>query len=70
MDVTASHPMLSFMDAFSGYHHIPLCCGDQEKITFVADRALYYYKVMPFALKNIGATYQLLVNKVFEPLIA
>jgi len=52
------------MDAFSGYHQIPLAREDQ-KTTFIIDTILYCYKVMPFGLKNAGATYQRLVNKVF-----
>jgi hypothetical protein len=39
---------------------------DREKTTFITDRGLYYYKVMPFRLKNVGATYQRLVNKMFR----
>lgn len=38
---------------------------DQEKTTFITDRGTYCYKVMHFGLKNAGATYQLLVNKMF-----
>ena len=57
------------MDAFSGYHQIPLAAEDQEKASFVVDTGLYCYTMMPFGLKNAGATYQRLVNKVFEPLI-
>ena len=55
------------MDAFSGYHQIPLAREDQ-KTTFIIDTILYCYKVMPFGLKNAGATYQRLVNKVFATL--
>ena len=36
-----------------------------EKIIFIMDHGLYCYKVIPFGLKNVGATYQRLVNKVF-----
>jgi len=61
--------MLSFMDAFFGYHQILLRCEDQEKTAFISDRGLYYYKVTPFRLKNAEGTYPRLANKVFEPLI-
>lgn len=35
----------------------------------VTDRGTYCYEVMPFGLKNAGATYQRLVNKMFHQLI-
>ena len=61
--------MLSFMDTFSGYHHILLHPDNQEKTAFITDRDLYSYKVMPFGLKNTTATYQRLINKIFECLV-
>ena len=39
---------------------------DQEKTTFISNQWLYCYKVMPFKLKNTRATYQSLVNKMFN----
>ena len=39
---------------------------NQEKTVFITSQGLYYYKVMPFGLKNVGATYQRLVNKMFS----
>ena len=42
---------------------------DEEHTSFITDRGLYYYKVMPFRLKNAGVTYQRLVNKMFNNII-
>ena len=61
----ATHQLLSFMDAFYGYNQIKLEESDQEKTSFVTSQGLFCYKVIPFGLKNAGATYQRLVNKMF-----
>ena len=65
VDLTARHELLSFMDAFSGYNQIKIKEEGQEKTTFVTSQGLFYYKVMPFRLKNAEATYQRLMNKIF-----
>jgi hypothetical protein len=54
------------MDAFSSYSQILMHPEDREETAFITNRGLYCYKVMPFGLKNIGATYQRLVNKMFQ----
>ena len=66
VDSIASHKLLTFMDAFSGYNQIRISEEDQEKTTFVTSQGLYCYKVMPFGLKNAGATYQRLMNQMFS----
>ncbi|XP_056685551.1 uncharacterized protein [Spinacia oleracea] len=66
VDATAGHELLTFMDAYSGYNQILMYPEDQEKTSFVTDRGNYCYKVMPFGLKNAGATYQRLVNRMFK----
>ena len=66
VDAIAGHEFLSFMDAFSGYSHIRMNPSDQEKTSFVTGQGTYCYQVMPFELKNAGATYQRLVNKMFQ----
>ena len=58
--------MLSFMDAFSRYNQIKMDEADQEKTSFITSQGLFCYKVMPFGLKNAGATYQRLVNRMFH----
>ena len=66
IDATAGHELLSFMDAFSGYNQISMDLNDQEKTSFVTGQGTYCYRVMPFGLKNAGATYQRLVNRMFQ----
>ena len=39
---------------------------DEEKTSFVTEQGTYCYRVMPFGLKNIGATYHRLVNRMFQ----
>ena len=65
VDSTARHQLFSFMDVFFGYNQIRLDEVDREKTLFVTNQGLFYYKVMPFDLKNAGITYQRLMNKMF-----
>ena len=65
-DATAGHELLNFMDAFSGYNQISMDPDDQEKTSFITAQGTYCYRVMPFRLKNAGATYQRLVNRMFQ----
>ena len=58
---------MSFLDAFQGYHQIPLALDDQEEIPFVTPTRNYHYKVMPFELKNAGSTYQRMITRMFKP---
>ena len=58
--------MISFLDAFQGYHQIALAAKDQEKTTFISPDANYHYTVMPFGLKNAGATYQWMMTRMFR----
>ena len=69
VDASAGHGMLPFLDAFSGYHQIPMHLPDAEKTTFITPHDLFCYNVMSFGLKNAGATYQRLVTKMFRPLL-
>ena len=54
------------MDVYSNYNQIRIYQPDQEHTAYLTDQELYCYKVMPFGLKNAGATYQQLVNKMFK----
>ena len=69
VDASAGHDMLSFLDAFSGYHQIPMYPLDAEKTSFITPHGLFCYNVMPCVSKNVGATYQQLVTKMFRPLL-
>ena len=66
VDSTVGHKLLTFTDAFSRYNQIKIAKEDQEKTAFITSQGLYCYKVMPFGLKNVRATYQRLVNKMFN----
>uniref|UniRef100_A0A2N9FQR3 RNA-directed DNA polymerase n=1 Tax=Fagus sylvatica TaxID=28930 RepID=A0A2N9FQR3_FAGSY len=56
IDSAAGHAMFSFMDGFSGYNQIFMSPKDAEKTAFRTPIGNFYYTVMPFGLKNAGAT--------------
>ena len=66
VDTTYRIPRMSFLDAYQGYHQIALATEDQEKTTFISLDANYHYTVMPFGLKNAGATYQRMMTRMFQ----
>ena len=69
VEALAGHGMLSFLDAFLGYHQIPIYPPDVEKTVFITPHGFFCYNVMSFGLNNTGATYQRLVTKMFRPLL-
>jgi len=68
VDSASGCKLLSFLDAFSGYNQIKMHPMDEEKTAFMTERSCYCYKV-PFGLKNAGATYQRLMDKVLAPML-
>ena len=69
VDSTIRHLMLSFMDGFFGYNQILMAPEDMEKTTFITEWGTYYYRVMPFGLKNTGVTYQRVATTLFHDMM-
>jgi hypothetical protein len=63
IDSTAGYELLSFIDAYSGFHQIPLYQLDQIKTSFITPYGAYCYLTMSFGLRNAGATYQRCMQK-------
>lgn len=66
MDLTAGCWLLSMMDASQCYHQIRLYLLDQPNVAFITSTGTYCYTVMPFGLKNVGVTYQRMVDRMFK----
>ena len=69
VDNTAKHSLFSFMDGFSSYNQIRMASEDMEKTTFLTMWGTFCYKVMPFGLKNAGATYQRAMVTLFHDMM-
>ena len=69
VDNIVGQALLSFMDGFSGYNQIKMALEDMEKTSFITPWGTYYYKVMPFSLKNAGAIYQCAATTLLHDLI-
>ena len=68
-DATISHEVLSFMDGSSGYNQIRMAPKDEKLTAFRTPKGIYYYKVMPFRLKNASATYQWAMQRIFDDIL-
>ncbi|GKV40302.1 hypothetical protein SLEP1_g47964 [Rubroshorea leprosula] len=66
VEAASGNERLSLLDAYSGYHQVPMAPEDEEKTSFYAGDEIYCYVMMPFGLKNVGATYQKMVTIVFR----
>ncbi|CAL2256435.1 unnamed protein product [Prunus armeniaca] len=71
VDGAAHNQMLSFMDGNAGYNQIMVAEEDIHKTAFMClgHIGAFEYTVMPFALRNAGATYQRAMNSVFHDMI-
>ncbi|GKU87836.1 hypothetical protein SLEP1_g2170 [Rubroshorea leprosula] len=66
VEAASGNERLSLLDAYFGYHQVPMAPEDEEKTSFYAGDEIYCYVMMPFGLKNAGATYQKMVTIVFR----
>ena len=57
------------MDGFSGYNQIRMAPEDMENTTFLTMWGTFYYKIMPFGLKNAEATYQRTMVTLFHDMM-
>nr|XP_027122183.1 uncharacterized protein LOC113739139 [Coffea arabica] len=69
LDNTAGHEIESFCYCFAGYHQILMAEEDREKTAFITPWGTFCYRVMPFGLKNVGATYQRTMTTLFHDMI-
>ena len=69
VDNTTNFSLFSFMNGFLGYNQIKMAPEDMEKTTFITLWGMFCYKVMPFGLKNVGATYQRAMVALFHDMI-
>ncbi|KAI5350701.1 hypothetical protein L3X38_003592 [Prunus dulcis] len=71
IDGAAHNQMLSFMDGNAGYNQIMKAEQDIHKTAFMCPGHIgaFEYTVMPFGLRNAGATYQRAMNSIFHDMI-
>ncbi|KAK8934446.1 hypothetical protein KSP39_PZI014383 [Platanthera zijinensis] len=66
VDSAVGFSLMSFLDAFSGYHQIRMHPPDIKDVTFITEDGCFSYNMMPFGLKNAGETYQRMMDRIFR----
>jgi hypothetical protein len=66
VDSTTGSVLLCFLVCYSEYHQIALHPDDEDKPAFITPHDIYFYKVMTFGMKNVGATYQKAIQKCLK----
>ena len=69
IDSAMGHALFSFMNGFNGYNQIFMSPKDAEKTAFRTPIGNFYYTIMPFGLKNAGATYQRTMTAMFHDMM-
>jgi hypothetical protein len=69
VDSTSGCDLLSFLDAYSGFHQIWMAREDRKHTAFITVDGLYCYVVMPYGLKNALPTFVWAMSKTFGDLI-
>jgi len=69
IDSTTGHEALSFMDCTAGYNQILMVPEDQKATAFRTPKGIFCYTVMPFELKNAGATYQRAMPTILDDML-
>jgi hypothetical protein len=69
VDSTSGCDLLSFLDAYSGFHQIQMSREDRKHTAFGTLDGLYCYVVMPYCLKNALPTFVRAMSKTFGDLI-
>ena len=69
VDNMAGSALMSLIDGFSRYNQIKMALKDMTKTTFTTKWGIYCYTIMPFCLKNVGATYQRMATTLLHDMM-
>ena len=68
IDSTSNHRMFSFIDGYNGYNEIKITAKDVETTAFLPFEN-FYYSMMMFGIKNVGATYQRAMTTILHDMM-
>jgi hypothetical protein len=69
MDSTSDYDPLCFLDAYFGFHQIPMSREDEEHTAFITEDGLFCYVSITYGLKNALPTFVRAMHKTFGDLI-